>query len=111
MSRAFLVLIDQRFLVLARAPAGPFDACVGSLYINVFLDGDSNANLNQVLIFATGASVPFPMGFDNTPSLEFVHGEFPYAPVLHLPFGHHELDHFKEKMDFGILNSPCFGCA
>ena len=85
------------------------------MYINVFLDGDSNANLNQVLIFATGASVPPPMGFDNTPSLEFVHGEFPKAntcaPVLYLPLGHHEFDHFKEKMDFGILNSPCFGYA
>ena len=59
--------------------------------------------------------MPPPMGFDNTPSLEFVHGEFPKAntcaPVLYLPLGHHEFDHFKEKMDFGILNSPCFGYA
>ena len=28
--QAFLVLIDRRFLVLSRALAGPFDACLGS---------------------------------------------------------------------------------
>ena len=30
MSRAFLILIDQRFLVLAHALAGLFNACNGS---------------------------------------------------------------------------------
>ena len=85
------------------------------LCINLFSDGDSKASLQEVLIFATGASVPPPMGFDNKPSLEFVEGVFPKAntcaPVLYLPLGHHEFNQFKEKMDFGILNSPCFGYA
>ena len=80
-----------------------------------FSDGDSKVNLNEVLVFSTGASVPPIMGFDNTPSLEFVEGQLPKAntcaPVLYLPLGNQEFEQFKERMDFAILNSPCFGYA
>ena len=85
------------------------------VHINLFSDGDFKASLKEALTFATGASVPPPMGFDNKPLLEFVEGVFPKAntcvPVLYLPLGHHEFNQFKEKMDFGILNSPFFGYA
>ena len=80
---------------------------------STLLDGDANASLSDVMIFATSARSPPPMGFLNTPSIKFVEGGLPKADtsaaVLYLPLAHNGYDRFKEKMDFGILNSPSFG--
>ena len=66
----------------------------------------------DVFTFATGASCPPSLGFDSQPKLDFVDGEYPKAntcaPFLFLPLC---LEAFKEKMDFGIFNSPSFGYA
>lgn len=66
-------------------------------------------------MFTTGASVPPPMGFETTPTIEFNDGNLPTAntcaTTLHLPTIYKEYEVFKEKMDFSILNSPSFGQA
>ncbi|XP_046863385.1 G2/M phase-specific E3 ubiquitin-protein ligase-like [Xenia sp. Carnegie-2017] len=84
-------------------------------YLQDCMDGDAEASLTQVFIFATGAYCPPPLGFDNEPSLEFTEGKFPKAntcvPVLYLPLGHSEYSTFKTSFDFGVLNSPRFGKA
>lgn len=81
----------------------------------LFQGGDAQANLSEVLVFSTGASSPPPLGFANEPVIEFTEGEFPKAntcaPILYLPLGHSDYETFKEKCDFGILNSPHFGHA
>ena len=79
----------------------------------VFTDNESNATLVDVLVFATGANEPPPMGFDSTLNLEFTMRKFPLANTcgltLLLPLHHAACNLFKEAMDFVILNSPCFG--
>ena len=56
----------------------------------VFTDNESNATLQDVLVFATGANEPPPMGFDSLLNLEFTMGKFPLANTcgltLLLPF-------------------------
>lgn len=67
------------------------------------------------MIFATGACVPPPLGFDSLPMIEFTSERLPTAntcsTVVRLPTAYDEYDKFKEVMDFAILNSPCFGKA
>ncbi|XP_046863143.1 uncharacterized protein LOC124456876 [Xenia sp. Carnegie-2017] len=45
-------------------------------YLQDCMDGDAEASLTQVFIFATGAYCPPPLGFDNESSLEFTEGKF-----------------------------------
>ena len=81
----------------------------------VFTDNESNAILEDVLVFATGVNERPPMGFDSTLNLEFTMRKFPLANTsgltLLLPLHHAAYNLFKEAMDFAILNSPCFGQA
>ena len=53
------------------------------------------------------------LGFDDGPVIAFTDMAFPtankYATILRLPTVYENYDEFKEKMDFSILNSPCFG--
>lgn len=77
--------------------------------------GDALATLGDVLSFATGADVPPVLGFDNSPVIAFTDMAFATAntcaTTLRLPTVYDSYDEFKEKMDFSILNSPCFGQA
>ena len=45
----------------------------------VFTDDESNATLQDVLVFATGINEPPPMGFDTTLNLEFTTEKSPLA--------------------------------
>jgi hypothetical protein len=81
----------------------------------LFLVDEASANLEDVLVFITGANVPPPLGFDSTPTIELTDGNFPTAntcsTTLHLPTVYEEYEVFKGKMDFSILNSPSLGQA
>ena len=75
--------------------------------------GDAQATLGDVLAFATAADVPPTLGFDTIPTISFTDTAFPTAntcsTTLRLPTIYESYDDFKEKMDYSILNSPCFG--
>ncbi|XP_078361567.1 G2/M phase-specific E3 ubiquitin-protein ligase-like [Oculina patagonica] len=77
--------------------------------------GDTQASLSDVLAFATGAERQPILGFDTIPTIEFHNEIFPTAntcaTILRIPTTHEEYEEFKSKMDFAILNSPCFGQA
>ena len=81
----------------------------------VFTDDESNATVQDVLVFATGINEPPPTGFDSTLNLEFTTETSPMANTcgltLLLPLHHAQDNLFKEAMDFAILNTPCFGQA
>jgi hypothetical protein len=87
------------------------------LYTSSFclIDWESAITLADVLIFATGASQPPPLGFDSTPALEFTAGKFPMANTcgvtLYIPLLYGEYEEFKDTMEFAIQNSPSFGHA
>lgn len=76
-------------------------------------DGNAQATLGDVLSFATGASVPPYLGFESFPVISFIEQRFPSANtcalVLKLPTIFESYDEFKMSMDYGILNSRCFG--
>ena len=66
--------------------------------------------LEDILVFATGASAVPPMGFDLTPKITFHHtSPMPIAntciPSLSLPLGIKEYKRFKYMMSFGISNT------
>lgn len=71
-------------------------------------------SVEDVMMFATGLSSVPPYGLEPLPQIEFLDDSaFPLANTcsnsLRLPL----LDSyplFKSQMDFGILNSPGFGC-
>lgn len=67
------------------------------------------------MVFVTGAEVPPTLGFDTIPTIYFIEEPFPTANTcgtsLRLPTVYDNYDDFKEKMDYSILNSPCFGQA
>ena len=79
----------------------------------IFPGGDAQASLTDVLAFVTGAERPPILGFDTIPTIVFHQETFPTANtcaiILRLPTTHDEYEEFKSKMDFAILNSPCFG--
>ena len=79
------------------------------------LGGDAQVSLGDVLSFATGANVPPVLGFDHSPVIAFTDMAFPTANtcamILRLPTLYDNYDEFKGKMDYGVLNSPCFGQA
>ena len=77
---------------------------------------DAEASIQEVLVFVTGASRPPPLGFDEPATITFADDEpFPMANTcsnnIRLPVCYSEFEEFKEKMDFAIKNSPCFGSA
>ncbi|XP_068671668.1 G2/M phase-specific E3 ubiquitin-protein ligase-like isoform X2 [Montipora foliosa] len=74
----------------------------------------ASATLEEVMIFATGASEIPAIGFESTPTIHFLEGDrLPKAntcgTILYLPLMHEDYDDFKKFMDFGILNTPGFG--
>nr|XP_055051832.1 uncharacterized protein LOC129437605 isoform X2 [Misgurnus anguillicaudatus] len=77
-------------------------------------EGQAAVSVEDVLMFATGLSSLPPSGLEPLPQIEFLdHSVFPMANTcansLKLPL----LDSytlFKSQMDFGIQNSPGFGC-
>ncbi|KAJ8004357.1 hypothetical protein DPEC_G00158330 [Dallia pectoralis] len=84
---------------------------------------ESPAKLQEILAFATGATVIPPIGFDPTPSIGFLHenghqdtsaSSLPIANTcincLNLPL-HKSYIVFKEKMDFALGNTHGFGRA
>ncbi|KAJ8381338.1 hypothetical protein SKAU_G00021160 [Synaphobranchus kaupii] len=81
-------------------------------------DGNSTVSLEQILIFASGASRIPPLGFPFDPTLEFLHTSegtqkiFPEANtclvVVRLPI-HPTYEKFKHMMESGIVQSPTFG--
>ncbi|KAL0993875.1 hypothetical protein UPYG_G00115050 [Umbra pygmaea] len=86
-------------------------------------DGEENITLSleNVLVFASGASTVPPFGFPCRPSLEFLHaplnGSMPVFPqanscgiVLYLPL-HNTYEEFSKWMAEGIIQSPTFGFA
>ena len=81
----------------------------------LFSGRDAQASLQDVLIFVTGAQVPPTLGFDTQPKISFVDEAFPSAntcaTTLRLPTIYETYEEFKEKMDYAILNCPCFGQA
>ncbi|XP_038132896.1 G2/M phase-specific E3 ubiquitin-protein ligase [Cyprinodon tularosa] len=75
---------------------------------------NSEVTLEDVLMFATGVpSIP-PAGMDPQPCLEYIYtSNFPMANTcantLKLPLLDSYIT-FKHSMNFGIKNSPGFGC-
>ncbi|XP_032367007.1 G2/M phase-specific E3 ubiquitin-protein ligase-like [Etheostoma spectabile] len=77
-------------------------------------EGQAAVSVEDVLMFATGLSSLPPSGLEPPPQIEFLDDSaFPMANTcsnsLRLPL----LDSFtlfKSQMDFGIQNSPGFGC-
>lgn len=70
--------------------------------------------LEEVLMFATGLDSLPPSGFEPSPRIEFLSDSpFPKANTcintIKLPLSS-TYDVFKSQMDFGIQNSPGFGC-
>lgn len=82
-------------------------------YLQDCENGNAQATLGDVLSFATGASVPPYLGFESFPVINFTEQRFPSANtcalVLKLPTIFESYDEFKMSMDYGILNSRCFG--
>jgi len=77
--------------------------------------------LEDVLVFASGASAIPPFGFVENPTITFLHEDlngnrrmFPEANTcaitLKLPIGH-EYEDFCHFMTSGIIQSPVFGVA
>ncbi|XP_023816305.1 G2/M phase-specific E3 ubiquitin-protein ligase-like [Oryzias latipes] len=77
-------------------------------------EDDSSVTLEEILMFATGVPCIPPAGMDPKPHLEFIGSSmFPMANTcantLKLPLLN-DYDTFKTNMNFGIKNSPGFGC-
>ncbi|KAK0153676.1 G2/M phase-specific E3 ubiquitin-protein ligase [Merluccius polli] len=79
------------------------------------------AKLQEILAFATGATAIPPIGFNPTPSIDFLHenehqdtSSLPIANTcincLNLPL-HTSYAVFKDKMDFALGNTHWFGRA
>lgn len=83
-------------------------------YLLVCEEGDAAVSVKDVLMFATGLTLLPPSGFEPLPQIEFLDDSpFPMANtcpnLLKLPLLH-SYSVFKSQMDFGIQNSPGFGC-
>ena len=88
--------------------------------LTVFLSTANEAetmSLADVMVFATGASSPPPLGFDQPGTLSFL-DEYQRLPMantctcnMQLPVCYTDYEEFKSKMVFSIKNSPSFGHA
>ncbi|XP_048103179.1 G2/M phase-specific E3 ubiquitin-protein ligase [Alosa alosa] len=89
-----------------------------SFWADYLLDCEANESaitLEEIFMFATGLPRMPPSGMDPQPCLQFIsNSKYPMANTcantLKLPI----LDSyntFKENMNFGIKNSPGFGCV
>jgi len=72
--------------------------------------------LENILQFATGATYPPSLGFDNNPQIGFAHDSavtLPTAntcsPKLTLPTAIADVETFKRRMTYAIVNSVGFG--
>lgn len=90
------------------------------MHIQMGEDGRSCATLENILVFATGASEVPPLGFRPSPSIQFWDDIRPRSNtcgnVLFLPLypdSKNEVlyETFQSFMDDAILNSPTFGVA
>uniref|UniRef100_A0A4X2JPI0 G2/M-phase specific E3 ubiquitin protein ligase n=1 Tax=Vombatus ursinus TaxID=29139 RepID=A0A4X2JPI0_VOMUR len=77
-------------------------------YLQNVESGESVVTLEDILLFATGCrSIP-PVGFQPTPSIEFLHADYPvgtkYYNKLTLPITN-TYKEFQENMDFAIRNA------
>ncbi|KAF3836802.1 hypothetical protein F7725_004266 [Dissostichus mawsoni] len=77
-------------------------------------ESQTAVSLEDVLMFATGLTSLPPSGFEPSPGIEFLDDSpFPMANTcsntLKLPLLE-SYNVFKSKMDFGMQNSPGFGC-
>lgn len=92
---------------------------MNSLFLVCFsyADNEAEVSLADVMVFATGASKPPPLGFDQPATVTFLDdmGAFPLANTcvnkIQLPVCYTDYEEFKAKMAFAIKNSPCFGYA
>ena len=82
----------------------------------VCLDGEIGCTLNDVLIFFSGANCVPPLGFEEQPSLLFVHRDtamFPTASTcdlqLRLPAQYNQYKDFREAMILGVQGNDGFG--
>ncbi|MEQ2286063.1 hypothetical protein AMECASPLE_038304 [Ameca splendens] len=83
-------------------------------YLLDYEEGEAAVSVENILMFATGLTSLPPSGLEPLPQIEFLDDSpFPMANtcsnLLKLPL----LDSysvFKSQMDFGIQNSPGFGC-
>uniref|UniRef100_A0A3P9HYZ2 HECT domain-containing protein n=1 Tax=Oryzias latipes TaxID=8090 RepID=A0A3P9HYZ2_ORYLA len=78
-------------------------------------EGQSPVTLEDVLMFATGLTSLPPSGLDPLPRLQFLDNSmYPMANTclntIKLPLLE-SYTLFKSQMDFGIQNSPGFGCS
>ncbi|XP_064626922.1 G2/M phase-specific E3 ubiquitin-protein ligase-like [Lineus longissimus] len=86
-------------------------------YLEDVQEGNCQAELKDILFFATGVEYVPPLGFNTQPTLEFhQEGKFPMASTcecqLRLPLDEIEnYDRFKSNMDEGFLNTVGFGRA
>ncbi|KAI9520680.1 hypothetical protein NQZ68_015600 [Dissostichus eleginoides] len=86
-------------------------------------DQEGPSKLEQILAFATGATVIPPIGFQPTPSIDFLHEEeYGDSAVSNLPLAntcinclklplHSSYSVFKAKLDFAFANTHGFGRA
>ncbi|XP_031327706.1 G2/M phase-specific E3 ubiquitin-protein ligase-like isoform X2 [Photinus pyralis] len=81
-------------------------------------DNETTVCLKQILAFVTGADAVPPLGFECTPTLEFLHDDrsrYPKANtcalILSLPVIHTVYEQFKIHMDYGIGNGMVFAFA
>ncbi|KAF3856877.1 hypothetical protein F7725_017600 [Dissostichus mawsoni] len=88
---------------------------IAKMYLNMFsLQKARLLCLWRMLMFATGLTSLPPSGFEPSPGIEFLDDSpFPMANTcsntLKLPLLE-SYNVFKSKMDFGMQNSPGFGC-
>lgn len=79
---------------------------------------DADVTLQDIIIFATGATHVPPLGFPQQPQILFIHDNdsiFPRANTcsleLSIPTVHKNYDDFKRNMNFGIANANDFAFA
>ena len=85
--------------------------------IRCYIAEEAIVSLQQILIFATGADVIPPCGFEPTPMARFCADVRPRGDTcentMRLPTWPNKenvsFEEFKELMEDGILNSPGFG--
>ena len=90
------------------------------IFLYYFLERKEGPTLEKILVFATGADSIPPMGFLPSPTIEFWDNIHPRSNAcanvmvlpLHLKDGLSlSYEKFRDLMDRGILNAPCFGLA